>query len=237
MPTRKDRCQDKCQSGELMAMMKASEGKTQLMTEAWLESMEPAWVEIDSELEHPEVLKEEASVKSSGALKKQYEDRHLEVGRRENRKERTQGNGVSRKKLAAARRWMTRLAGVAPRKGLCRQGQGQDTAVQRTQKGRTDGKRRWPKPECNNGRRDRGAIRQLCLRKRTATGNGFRRWSRRHGLRLRSEKTSGRIFGKTIGTGFVKQIVGPSIKLRKMNVRTLWRDRPPPKRKKRLHTE
>jgi hypothetical protein len=97
-----------------------------------------------------------------------------------------------------------------------RKGQGKEKAVPRTQKGQTFGKRCRPKPEGINGIRDRDLKKEL---------------------RLRKEGTSGRVFGKTIGLEIAKRIAASSVKIRKMNLRTLWRGRSHPKRKKRLHTE
>jgi hypothetical protein len=51
------------------------------------------------------------------ALQERYGDRHLAAGRRRPLKKRTQGDGGSRRKLAAARKGMTRPAGVARRRG------------------------------------------------------------------------------------------------------------------------
>jgi hypothetical protein len=56
---------------------------------------------MESEAVHEEVPKEEAAVKTLRALKKRHGDRHLEVGHRGKQKERTQGDGGSRKTLAA----------------------------------------------------------------------------------------------------------------------------------------
>jgi hypothetical protein len=53
----------------------------------------------------------------------------------------------------------------------------------------------------------------------------------------RKERASGRIFRKTIELKIAKQTVGNSTRLQKMNVRTLWRGRPPPKRKWRPLTD
>jgi hypothetical protein len=53
-------------------------------------------------------------------------------------------------------------------------------------------------------------------------------------LYLRSERTSGRIFKKTIVLEIVKRIAGSSSRLRKVRGWTLWRGRPPPKWKKSL---
>jgi hypothetical protein len=52
-------------------------------------------------------------------------------------------------------------------------------------------------------------------------------------LRLGSERTCGRIFRKALVLEIVKRRVEPSVRIRKMNVRTLWRGQSPPKRKKR----
>jgi hypothetical protein len=69
-----------------------------------------------------------------------------------------------------------------------------DKTVARTLKGRTFGKRLRAKPECSNGIRNRD----------------LKEW-----LRLGSERTSLRIFGKTNAPEFVKRIAGSSLKIRK----------------------
>jgi hypothetical protein len=71
--------------------------------------------EIQSEA--VQVTKEEAAVKSSGALKKWHSGRHLAAQCCQEAKERTRGNCGSRRKVAAAGRRVTRYAGVARRKG------------------------------------------------------------------------------------------------------------------------
>jgi hypothetical protein len=115
---------------ERMAVMRADRGESK----AYPEKREAIPEEIESESEHQEVPKEEAAVKSFGALKKQHGDRNLSVGRRQKPKERTQDNGGSRRKLAAACRRTTLRAGVARDKGYGRQGQDQDDEVQGTRK-------------------------------------------------------------------------------------------------------
>jgi hypothetical protein len=132
------------------------------------ESQEPTSVEVQSELEHPEVPKEEEAVKSSAALKKRHGDWHLAVRRHKKPKKRTQGNGGSSKKVAATCRGMNRHAIPAPSKGHGRQGQSKDKAVQGNSKGQTFRKRRRPRPECNNGIRDRGLRQQLQLKSKRA---------------------------------------------------------------------
>jgi hypothetical protein len=74
--------------------------------EACLESKEPTLVEVESVAMHEEVPKEEAALKTVGALKKRYGDRHLAIGFLLQLQKRTRGNGGSRKKLAAIRRQM-----------------------------------------------------------------------------------------------------------------------------------
>jgi hypothetical protein len=73
-------------------------------TTACQEATEAYPEEIEHEASHEKVPKEEAGVKSVGALKKRQSWRHPAAGRRGKPKERIQGNGGSRKKLAATRR-------------------------------------------------------------------------------------------------------------------------------------
>jgi hypothetical protein len=60
--------------------------------------------EIKSESEHREVPKEEAAVETIEVLEDRYWGRHPAVGRLQQPKKRTQGDGGSWKKLAAIRR-------------------------------------------------------------------------------------------------------------------------------------
>jgi hypothetical protein len=73
--------------------------------------------EKEAMAEHKEVPNEGAALGIIGGLKDRCGDRHLAVGQRRQPKKRTQNDGGSRKKLAAARRQMTRLAGRARRRG------------------------------------------------------------------------------------------------------------------------
>jgi hypothetical protein len=111
-------------------------------------------LEIECVAVHEEVPEEDAAVKTFGALKKQHGDWHLAVRCCRNPNKQTQGNGGTRKKLAAACRGMTHQAISAWHKEHCCQGQGKDKAVPRTQKGQTFRKRRRAKPEGINGIRD-----------------------------------------------------------------------------------
>jgi hypothetical protein len=150
---------------------------------------------------HEEVPKEEASVENFGALKERYGDRHVAVGYRRQLKKRTQGDGGSRKNLAAACKGMTRRDIPTRRKGHCCQGQGKDKAVPRTQIGWTFEKRRQTKPEGISETSERDLKKQLPLRK---------------------ERTSGRIFRQTTELEIAKKTVGTSIRLRKMNDTNLF---------------
>jgi hypothetical protein len=158
------------------------------------------WRQIQKK-QSKEIPKDGTAVETVRALKKRYGD-HLAIGRRRQLKKQTQGDGGSRKKLAAAHTEKTRCAVPALCKGHGSQGAPNE---------RTFGKRRQAQPECVSGIRDRDLEEQLCLRK---------------------DRTSCRIFRTTAELDIAKQIVGASTRLWKMNVRTLWWGRPPLKWKK-----
>jgi hypothetical protein len=77
-----------------------------------------------------------------GALKNQPEDRHLSVERRRQGNKRTQDNGGSRKKLAAARGRLNRRVVPAPRNKQCRQEPDNDETARGIGKGRAFENRR-----------------------------------------------------------------------------------------------
>jgi hypothetical protein len=193
------------------------------MREAWVEGTEACegTLEVnreksDSVAVHEEASKEGAAVETFRVLKKRHGDWHPALGRRGKPKIRTQGKSWSPRKLAAGDRRTTQRERAARRKRHSCNGQDKDKALPRTQKGRTFGTRCRAKPEGIIGIRDRD----------------FKEW-----LRLGSERTSGRIFGKTTGLEIATRAVVISSGLRKTSDGTLWKGRPPPKRKKRLHTE
>jgi hypothetical protein len=123
---------------------------------------------------HLEDSNEEAVVETVDTLK----DRYLAVGRRRQPKKRTQGDGGSWQKLAAARGRLARRAIPAPRKGHGRQGWSRDSVAKESLKERTLERTRRTGHECSSGIKDRDLKEQLPLRK---------------------EGTSGRIFRKTVG--------------------------------------
>jgi hypothetical protein len=94
------------------------------MLEACLEKEEANLEEIEVVVERQKVLNEEAAMETIGALMDRYGDRHLAVGCRRNLKKRTQGDGGSRQKLAAAPGRLTRRVVPALRKGRSRKGPG-----------------------------------------------------------------------------------------------------------------
>jgi hypothetical protein len=81
-------------------------------------------------------------------------------------------------------------------------------------KGRTFAKGRRTKPKRNKGMRNRGLKQQL---------------------RLGSKGNINETFRENLGLEITKGIAGTSVMIRKISVETLWRNQPPPKRKKRRH--
>jgi hypothetical protein len=210
---------------EIIAKMDAHQERLEVSVNAWrkettacheatetcLESKEPTSVETESAAMH-----EEVAVKTVRALKKRYGDRQLAPGRRRQLKRRIQGDGGSRKTLAVARRRMTRRAITAQRKGHGRRGPGEDNIASGVPKERKLERRKRTLQESSNGIRDRDLKEQL---------------------RLGSKRTFNKTVRKTFGLEVTKPAVQFPIGLQKMSDWTLWRGRPPQKRKKRLYTE
>jgi hypothetical protein len=98
--------------------------------------------------EHQEVPKEEAAVESIGSLEDRNRDQHLAVGRcRRQPKKWSQGDGVSRQRLATAPGRLIRPAVPAPLKGHGRQGLGKDDVLRETPKRWTFEKIRRARPK------------------------------------------------------------------------------------------
>jgi hypothetical protein len=140
---------------EMMAIMTAVLEEMEAEVETNQEEVNAMDLESNPEekvvvVEHQEVPNEETAVVTIGALEDRYGDLHLAVGCCREPKKRKQGDGGSRKKLAAARRRLTGHAFSARHKG-------------RSHKGPTVKKRRRKGPECNNGIRNRGLKEQLRL--------------------------------------------------------------------------
>jgi hypothetical protein len=107
---------------------------------------------------------------------------------------------------------MTRRAIPAPRKGHGRQGPDKDDDVRGTRKGRAAERIRQTQLKLN-GIRDRGLKQQL---------------------RLGSKEKFYKALGQITGLEVAKKAVESTVRLQKMNAKTLWRSQPPPKRKKML---
>jgi hypothetical protein len=93
-------------------MVEASLEKTGAMV------LEASPEEIECELEHQEVPKEDTTVETMGALEDSYGDRHLAVGHCRQLKKWIQGDGGCQKKFSATHRCVTRHAVPAPRRIL-----------------------------------------------------------------------------------------------------------------------
>jgi hypothetical protein len=86
--------------------------------------------------------------------------------------------------------------------------------------------RRWKGPECNYGIRDRG------LKQKLQGSKGIKDIGGRLPLCPRNERTSSWIYRKTIDSlEIAKQNAGSYDASREIKDWTLWRGRPPPKRK------
>jgi hypothetical protein len=102
-----------------------------------------------------------------------------------------------------------------PREKFIRKDFTRNQRQQETAKGRKDGEL-WNGPKCNSGIKDH---------------------RRRQQLRLGNEKKTSMIYRKAIRLEIVKRTLRISSVFLKIRKWTLWRGRPPPKRKKRSCTE
>jgi hypothetical protein len=218
---------------------------------------------MQSAEEHQEIPIEDAAVIPVGGLRKRRRDRNLAAGRRQKPKKRIQASFESEKRSAAACKKVSRHATVAWRKrrvfrrivtqGICGrrstltaagirttrcakvargrehglQRQGKKDTVPTPWKGRTEKNKRFKGPECNNGLRNRGLSQQL--RSKTVIKDPR---TRQH-LRLGKWRTTCMIYKKSIRLEIVKRALRISNVFPKIRKWTLWRGRPPPKRKKR----
>jgi hypothetical protein len=123
--------------------------------EAYPEIMEPTSLDVESKVEHEEVLKEGATVKSLGALRKQHGSQKLAAGCHWNSKEQSWGNCGSWKKFATARKGMTCCGGMARCKvHVVRKSQTRNKAGRGTSRGWMFRRRHHPKQEHKNGIRN-----------------------------------------------------------------------------------
>jgi hypothetical protein len=208
--------------------------------------------------EHQEIHKEDAAVMPVGGLRKQHRDWNLTAGHRQKPKRRIQASCESRRRLTVAGK-MTRRATVAwckrnifrrivtkencgpwsiltasrimmtsrarvawPREKFVRKDCTRNRTEQETPKRRNDEKRLCTGLKCKNGIRNRG------LRQQLRSETGIKDPDARQQLRPRIEKMLYEIFRGRIA----KQVVITPNGLQKIRKWTLWREQPPPKRKK-----
>jgi hypothetical protein len=172
--------------------------------------------------EHQEIPKGEDAVMPVGEPRKRRRVRNLATERRQKQKERIRTSCESKSRSTVACRKVSRHAKVAWRKrNLFRTVQTQRncglrkrlvvTGKRTTQKGWTFRKTRRVDPEGS-----------------TFVKVSNTRWHRQ----LKNEKTAGRIFEKTFRLQIVKREEGSSVGSLKIWNWTLWRGRPPHKRKR-----
>jgi hypothetical protein len=88
--------------------------------------------------------------------------------------------------------------------------------------------------KCKSGISDRGLKRQQWqLRGKAGIKEPQTRWQ----LRLKSERTTSEFDRYAFGLEFIKRPNDMFSRLQRIRIWTLWRGRPPPKRKKKLQTE
>jgi hypothetical protein len=192
--------------------------------------------------EHQEIPKEEATVMPVGEPKKRRRNRNLAAERRQKLKERTRGYCGSRNRVTVADRKVSRRAAVARRRRdifaqertRVKRGTLEQLVAARigatlrakmagrqTSKRRTFVRKRQSKHEGKNGVKDLGGGRPRYLRKQDLQK-----------LQLESTGNLNATFGKTTRREIAKRIVGTTVGLQTINIWTLWRGRPPPKRKR-----
>jgi hypothetical protein len=72
------------------------------------------------------------------------------------------------------------------------------------------------------------------MMKSAECNNGIRSQGLKQQLHLGNNETFYEALEQTIELEIVKRTIAYSVRIRKTSVKTLWRSRPPPKRKKRL---
>jgi hypothetical protein len=126
------------------------------------------------------------------------------------------GNDVSRKKLAAAYRRMIRGAGA--------------TRSYRTN-GRTETTENSGQDQCCKRNLKRADVREEMLGA-TETQQWNTETRPKGAITTGSTGNVDETFRQTLGLDIAKRIAGAYIRLREMSVSTLWRGRPPPKRRR-----
>jgi hypothetical protein len=243
---------------EMLARMKAEReadrGQRKTDIEQILAKMEEMFAKMDMKAnpgmmqcvgEHQEVSREEAVVMSVGEPKKRRRNRNLAAERRQKPKERTRGYCGTRKRVTIADRKVSRRAAVARRRRdifaqertRVKRGPLEQLVAARRgatfrakMAGRETAKRRTFRKKRQSKQQGKNRVKNL--------GGGRPRYLGKRDLRkLQLENTGNLNATLTTRREIARRIVGSAVGLQAINIWTLWRGRPPPKRKMGLHTE
>jgi hypothetical protein len=247
---RADREQWKAKMDKRMTKNQArTDGKLKELTETMEKTQtEPREEMMQSAEEHHEVPNKDAVVIPVRIRKRRHRGRKEAAGRRLEPKELNRGDQGSRKKLAPACRKASHRATVAwikrnvfrkswtcgfyglrkevtaSRKEVTRYERHRQKVAQRSPTGGAFEHRCRRGPQCGMGRKDPTLI-------------DIRGWSSGQLSPLGRGGPTYKILKMALELEFVKRAPGISIGLRQMRNWTLWRGRPPPKRKKEPRTE
>jgi hypothetical protein len=211
---------------------------------------EPAPEETEGVAERQEVPEGAPDEETFGATEDRTGEQRLAVRRHRQRKKRAQENGGPRQKFSAFCGRFTRRAVPAQLKGHVRKGprknrrsgvrgpgktfrsriDGRSLKQRQTQvdvardnpEGRADEKRRRTRPECNSGIRKLNEVSRTGKRGRIVKRDRI----------LDRKKTYIEAIRKSLCMEITKLIVGSFVGLREPGDGTLWKCRPPPKRKR-----
>jgi hypothetical protein len=176
---------------------------------------------------YQEVPKKETTDMPVGRLRKRRRDRTLAALRRQKAKGRSQSRCDSTKRVTVAGKKTSRSAKVAwLMRDIARRECTGDNVALRNQRGRTCKKRPWKGSQCNNGIGGRGLKQKLQGRIGIKDPDDILQMS------LRIEQTSNGIDVKHFRLQNENRTAESLMALRKMQKRTLWKGRPPPKWKK-----
>jgi hypothetical protein len=209
------------------------------------EEKKPAAEETEAVAESREVPKGGTDKEMSAGTEDRTGEQRLVVRRHRQWKKRAQVNGGPRQKFSAACGRFTRRAVPAMHKGHVHRGPGKrcyrsgiggrskasragkrglakNNVERGTPGGRTCEKRRRTRPECNSG------IRRVSKTSSNRRGGRTEKLDQRlEGIRMHRE-----LIGQSLDLQIAKLVVKSYIRLREPGNGTLWKCRPPPKRKR-----
>jgi hypothetical protein len=246
---------------QLNAKMDANLAVIKSTINAFKEKMEPNPEENEAVVEHQNIPSEDVVVMPVGEPRKRLRVRKSTAGRRGEPKELNRGNHRSRRKLAAASRKVSRHVAVVWRKRklfrrtgtqeIC--GRRKELAIAgirmthcaqvvrrkgRSHEGMSVELGRWKNQTKNKFARGTSKSRTPRRRQR-ATQQGNKRTRKRNPKELQRESMGNVIqaFGKTTGLNFEERVSRSTVGLRRIRKWTLWRGRPPQKRKNKFQAE